>query len=31
MAAGNILNKCLTVSAGGKMAGLIVGAKVPIV
>ena len=31
MAAGNILNKCLTVSAGGKMAGLIVGAKVPVV
>lgn len=31
MAAGNILNKCLTVSAGGKMAGLIVGAKIPVV
>lgn len=31
MAAGNILNKCLTTSAGGKMAGIIVGAKVPVV
>lgn len=31
MAAGNILNKCLTISAGGKMAGLIVGAKIPVV
>ena len=31
MATGNILNKCLTVSAGGKMAGIIVGAKIPVV
>lgn len=31
MAAGNILNKCLTTSAGGRMAGIIVGAKVPVV
>lgn len=31
MATGNILNKCLTVTAGGKMAGIIVGAKIPVV
>lgn len=31
LAAGNILNKCLTLTAGGKMAGLVVGAKVPVV
>lgn len=31
MAAGNILNKCLTTSAKGKMAGIILGAKVPVV
>ena len=29
--AGNILGKCLVYSAGAKMAGFIVGAKVPIV
>ena len=29
--AGNILGKCLTINAGAKMAGIIVGAKVPIV
>lgn len=29
--AGNILGKCLTFSAGAKMAGFIVGAKVPVV
>jgi phosphate butyryltransferase len=31
IAAGNILGKCLLFSAGGKMAGFIVGAKVPVV
>ena len=31
MAAGNILGKALTVTAGGLMAGIIIGAKVPIV
>ena len=31
MAAGNMLNKCLTLSCGGKMAGIIVGAKIPVV
>lgn len=31
MAAGNMLNKCLTLSCGGKMAGVIVGAKIPVV
>lgn len=31
MAAGNILNKCLTITGGGKMAGIIVGAKIPVV
>lgn len=31
MAAGNVLGKSWTVTAGGRMAGMIVGAKVPIV
>lgn len=31
MNSGNILGKCLTVTAGAKMAGIIVGAKAPIV
>ncbi|NLL35741.1 MAG: phosphate butyryltransferase [Clostridiales bacterium] len=31
MSAGNILSKCLTISSGAKMAGIIVGAKAPIV
>lgn len=31
MLVGNILGKCLVYTAGGKMAGLILGAKVPIV
>lgn len=31
LSAGNILNKCLTLTAGGKMAGLVVGARVPVV
>lgn len=31
LAAGNILNKSLTITGGGKMAGIIVGAKVPII
>ena len=28
---GNVLGKCLTYTAGGRMAGLIMGCKVPIV
>lgn len=31
LAAGNILGKCIAVSAGGNMAGIIVGAKIPVV
>jgi phosphate butyryltransferase len=31
MVAGNLLNKALTVNAGAKMAGIVVGAKVPVV
>lgn len=31
MAAGNILNKSLTITGGGKMAGIVVGAKIPVV
>lgn len=31
LAAGNILNKCMTVSCGAEMAGLVVGARVPVV
>lgn len=30
MAAGNMLNKCLTVTAGAMMAGVVLGAKVPV-
>ncbi len=31
LAAGNLLNKCMTVSCGASMAGLVIGAKVPVV
>ncbi len=31
LAAGNILGKCIAVSAGGSMSGIIVGAKIPVV
>lgn len=31
LAAGNMLNKCMTVSCGAEMAGMVVGAKIPVV